>query len=62
MRSCSGEGQDAGLGPGSQRPFLLSAVAMLGPGFEHLTEPDPPFVAATRALEPVSPPPRTSSI
>lgn len=62
MRSCSGEGRDAGLGPAPLRPFLLSAVAMLAPGFEHLTQSDPPFVAVTRALEPVSPPPRTSSI
>ena len=34
MRSCSGDRQDAGVGPGPLRPFLLSAVATLAPGFE----------------------------
>jgi hypothetical protein len=62
LRPCSGAGQDAGLGPGPMRPFLLSAVAMLAPGFERIRPPDPPFVPVTRALEPVSPPPRASSI
>jgi hypothetical protein len=62
LRSCSGDGQDSGLAPGPLRPFLLSSVAVLAPGFEHLGQPDPPFVAVTRSLEPVSPPPRTSSI
>jgi hypothetical protein len=62
MRSCQGAGDEAGLGPGPVRPFLLSAAFVPGPGFERLGPPDSPFVAVTRAPEPVAPPPRTSSI
>lgn len=62
MRSCQGAGDEAGLGPGPVRPFLLSASFVPGPGFERLGPPDAPFVAVTRASEPVAPPPRTSSI
>lgn len=62
MRSCSGDGQDAGLGPGPLRPFLLSAVAMLAPVDGRLDPQEAAFVPLTRTLEPVSPPPRPSSI
>jgi hypothetical protein len=62
LRSCSGDGQDTGLGPGPLRPFLLSAAAVLAPGDERLKPPEAAFVLVTRALEPVSPPPRASSI
>jgi hypothetical protein len=62
MRSCSGDGQDAGLGPGPLRPFLLSAVAVLAPAFDRLARPDAASTPLTRALDVVSPPPRPSSI
>jgi hypothetical protein len=62
MRSCSGDGQDAGLGPGPMRPFLLSAVAELAPGFDRLARPDVASTPPSRALDVVSPPPRPSSI
>ena len=62
MRSCPGADDEAGLGPGPVRLFLLSAALVPGPGFERLDRPESPFVAVTRASEPVAPPPRTSSI
>jgi hypothetical protein len=62
LRPCSGGGQDTGLGSSPSRPFLLSAAAVLAPGDERLEPREAAFVLVTRALEPVSPPPRASSI
>jgi hypothetical protein len=62
MRSCSGGGQDTGLGPGPIRPFLLSAVAVLAPGFDRLDRLDTDSTPLTLAREPFSPPPRSSSL
>jgi hypothetical protein len=62
MRSCSGDRQDVGLGPGPLRPFLLSAMAVPAPGFDRLAPPNANFTPLTRALELFSPPPRASSI
>jgi hypothetical protein len=62
LRSCSGSGDEAGVGPGPARPFLLSASIRPQPVFDCTRRPDATFVPLTRDLEPVSPPPRTSAV
>ena len=60
LRSCPSGGEDAGATPGPARPFVLPAALVLAPQGGRLDLPDASFVPNGRALEPTSPPPRTS--
>jgi hypothetical protein len=62
LSPCHGGEDEAGANPGPVRPFLLPPAVLLQPVFERHGRPDVAFLPATRALEPSSPPPRTSSV